>query len=785
MLRNRTFSFINIMGLAIGIAFSCMLYLYVAHELSFDSFHTKSKSMYRVLTIDKRVADNPRAYGVTVPALGDELVNHYPEVTERVRLHRFVGQVVFEIDGQNFQERNWFTTDSNFFEVFDFTFNAGNKATALKEPFSLVVTESAAKRYFGNEDPIGKTIERTSFGPVKVTGVIEDQPDNSHLKFDFLFSQLSADSTWTKYLNSWQEFEAYTYIVLNPHNDIASLKSKMPALEKEHFGFAGGTVAVDFQPVTDIYMKSSGIEASLQADYGQMSYVYIFGTMGLFLLVIACINYVNLATAKALSRAREIGVRKVSGAARIQLMLQFLIESTSIALISMIIAFGIMDISFPYFNQITGRSFDITVENFTAYLPPLLSITLLIGLLSGSYPALYLAALKPVASLKGKLPRAGGARVRESLVVFQFAITIVMIVSTLVVGNQMKFIHEIDMGFDEDQLMVIDINSGNVRKQFQAMKNEYAQIPGVSHVAVSSRVPGEWKTIAQVYVTTHDQLDSVRSYFMGFDESMMQTYSFEIAQGKYFSENNQADSTQILLNESAVRIFELEEPIGATVRFKTQGKLFNATVIGVLKDFNFQSLHQKVEPIIIGTWNNPVQSIDYFTLKISGNTEEAIAAATGVHEKFDHNSPIEYHFLNDQLNSYYQSEARAEKIFSMGGVLSIFVACLGLLGLATYNIERRTKEMGIRKVLGASGVNLFLLLSSSFTKQVGIAFVIATPIAYLLMNKWLGAFAFKTPLRIEIFLLSGFIVLAIALLTISFRTLRAVQSNPIDSLKEE
>lgn len=774
------------LGLVVGISFSCMLYVYVQHELSYDTFHEKSDRIYRVLTIDKRVPENPRTYGVTVPAISDALVNTYPQVTDRVRLHRLVGQVVFEIDGENFQERNWFTTDPNFFKVFDFNLISGDKATALSHPFSLVLTQSAAKKYFGEQDPVGKVIDQTSFGPIKVTGVMEDLPDNSHLQFDFLFSRVVADSAWTTYLNSWEDFEAYTYIVLDRQNNIHDIKVAMPEFTKAHFGEGAESLAIDFQALKDIYLGSSGMEASIQSRYGQLSYIYIFGSMGIFILLIACINYINLSTSRAVARAREIGVRKVVGAAKVQLMTQFLTESVILALISMTLAIGAMDIAFPYFNSITGKTFDISLDNLSEYLPSLFIITLLIGLIAGSYPAFYLARLKPVSSLKGKLPWSSGKfRLRETLVVFQFTLTMVMIISTLVIGNQLNYVRTMDIGYNKERLMIIDINSGNVRKKFQVMKDEYAQIPGVSHVAVSSRVPGEWKNIIELYATTSERTDSVRSYFMGFDESMLQTYEFKLTEGNFFPENSHVDSTDVLLNESAVKALGLHNPVGAVVRFNAGGGRLNATVVGVLKDFNFQSLHQKVEPIIIGTWNNPIQSIDYFTVKITGDVQEVVTAATTVHEKFDHRTPIEYHFLDEQLNSYYNAETRVGNIFRMGGALGIFVACLGLFGLAIYTIERRTKELGIRKVMGATTANLFLLLSSTFTKQVGIAFTIGAPLAYLIMKDWLKAFAYQTDMPLSIFLLSGLIVLAIAMLTISYRTLKAVYTNPVNSLKEE
>lgn len=790
--RNKSFSIINILGLVVGLSFSCMLYVYVSHELSYDTFHSKSDRTFRVLTMDGRDPENPRTYGVTVPAIGSELVSRYPEVESMVRLHRFSGQVVLEHNGQNFQERNWYTTsDPNFFDVLNFEFISGDPSTALQAPQSLVLTESMAKKYFGVADALGEVLSQTSLGAVKITGVIKDHPGNSHLKFDMLFSRSGGDQiSWNQYLNSWEDFGAYTYIVLREPHAIHSLRSKIPALRDEKLAKFEGGMDIGFQALEDIYLGSDDIVAGIELTRGQRSYIYIFSSMGIFLLIIACINYINLATSRAMMRSREVGVRKAVGAAKRQLFIQFLMESFVITFISALLAILVMDLSFPYFNQITGKDFDISGETLASYLPALVVIAIIMGVVSGGYPAFYLSRLKPVSSLRGReVSQQGNISLRKVLVVFQFVITIVMIVSMLVVGRQLNFIHTRDIGFDKNRLMVIDINSGNVRERFRAVKNEYAGIPGVEHVAVSTRVPGEWKNIDQLYVSSAaspaGSPDSLQSYFMGFDEDMLVTYGMQLADGRYFS-SNERDSTLILLNESAVKAMRLSNPIGAEVDISMgDGTQMTATVIGVLRDFNFQSLHQKIAPIVIGAWNSPFAYIDYFTLKITGDTEAAVAAATRVHEKFDEYTPIEYHFLDRQLESFYQAEQRAGMIFRMGGALSIFVACLGLFGLATYNIQRRTKELGIRKVLGATGLNLFVLLSSSFAKQVFIAFFVATPIAWYVMDKWLAVFEYRVTLHAGIFLTSGLIALIIALGTVGYRTLKAVRANPVDSLRQE
>jgi putative ABC transport system permease protein len=489
-------------------------------------------------------------------------------------------------------------------------------------------------------------------------------------------------------------------------------------------------------------------------------------------------------------RAREVGVRKVVGAKMGQLVAQFLIESFLITLIAAAVSIIVMDIVFPYFNQITGKEFDVTPDTWTMYVTPLMAIAFVVGIISGIYPAFYLAKVRPVSSLRGR--EATGKHtvgLRKVLVVFQFVITIIMIVSTLVISKQLNFVQTADIGFNEEGLMVIDINSGEVRSRFRAMKDEYANIPGVQHVAVSTRVPGEWKNIPELYVSSpaspSGAPDSTKTYFMGFDEDMLATYEMELKGGRYFSPLSSGDSTNILLNESAVKALGLSEPIGAVVAIRTRRGERNMTVIGVLEDFNFQSLHQKIAPIVIGSWNNPFHYIDYFSLKISGDLQEAIRNVTTVYEKFDQRTPIEYHFLDSQIESFYQAENRAGMIVRMGGMLSIFVACLGLFGLAAYNIQRRTKELGIRKVLGASGLNLFLLLSSSFAKQIAIASFIATPLAWYMMREWLKAFEYKISLHAGIFVLAGLIALLIALATVSYRTFKAVRVNPVNSLRDE
>ncbi len=790
--RNRGYTAINIFGLAIGIGFSCMLYVYVQNELGYDRFHTYADDIYRVTVTDLRDPESPRTYGVASPPLAPALKEGYPQVVDYCRLHRFTGQFVYQIDGESMQEREWFTADSNFFSFFDFEFIAGDKRTAMREPGSLVITESTAKRLFGNKSPMGHVFEESNFGPVKITGVIKDQPVNSHIQFNMMFSYSRSDERWLGYMSNWLAIRAFTYLRLQPGSDINELRAAMPAVQDQHLGPMAKVVKLDFQPMTDIYFGSKGIERSVEKARGEVAYIYIFSTMGLFILIIACINYINLATAKAVFRAKEIGIRKVVGALRNHLIAQFLAESFIVTIIGMLLAIGVLDLVFPYFNQITGKSFEFSFFTLNQYLGPLFAIAVLIALLSGAYPAFFLSRLKPVSSLKGeKVGGKGSISLRRVLVVFQFVLTIVMIVSTIVIAQQLNYIRNKDVGFNKEQMLVIDINSRNVRDNFQAMKRDFEAIPGVQSVGVSSRVPGEWKSIVEMYVqssrsTNGAATDSVLTYFMGFDEGMLETYDIALKAGRYFESNGKNDSTLVLLNETAVATLGLEEPVGAAI-YINRGRQPNlpVTVIGVLQDFNFQSLHQKVAPMMIGAWNNPVQSIDYFTLRAAGNLPQIMTQAEAVHQKYDQNTPMELHFLDQQLALFYQAEERVSKLFRMGAGLSIAVACLGLLGLASFTIQRRTKELGIRKILGAKNSGLFWLLSTTFLKQIGLAFVIASPIAWLLMNDWLQVFEYRITVGLGVFVLAALVVAGITLLTISYRSLRAINANPVDSLRYE
>jgi putative ABC transport system permease protein len=787
--RDKAYSLINIIGLAIGITGATLLLTYVKDETSYDKFHAKSDDIVRAVLVQHN-DDGDRIYGVNQPILAKTLVSEIPEVLEATSLQIRGGHINFVIDGVRYSERNYFIGDSSFFNVFDYKLKQGDRSTVLNEPNSIVLSEMMANRLFGKTDAIGSVLTIPFFGEHKVTGIVENAPTNSHLQFDVIISGFTGNENWDNNQLSWQNFNGSSYMVLAPNTNLEQLAEKVNKLADERMG-AGLAEVIDFkfQALHDIHFDSENIERGFESGQGDRSYILIFSSIAIFLLLIAAVNYMNLATSKAVFRAKEIGIRKVVGAVKGQLVGQFLTESIIITLIALIISIGLTDLTMPFFNQLTGKQFDFSWVTLMDYLPMFLIIAVSVGLLSGVYPSFFMTRFKPVEVLKGEKVSGGSFSLRKALVVFQFVMSIVLIITTLIVQNQMSFIKERDLGFNDENLMVIDINNGNVRRDFKAMRSEFESIPGVQSVGVSSRVPGEWKGINEIGVEllgdAGEARDSARVYFMGFDPGMFETFDFRLIDGGFFSGNDQSDSLKIMVNEAAVKAFGLTNPLGTTINMGTRNGKMPVQVIGILEDFNFKSLHTQIEPIIIGAWNNPGASIDYFTLKMAGNTAEIIEQATLVHNKFDQQTAMEYHFLENQLEIFYEKETEASAIFKVGAGLSIFVACLGLFGLASFTVQKRVKEMGIRKVLGASQWNLFYLLSSSFTKQVIVAFVIASPIAYFIMRNWLQKFVYSVNIGVGVFIIAGVAAILVALTTVSYRSLRAANSNPVGSLRQE
>jgi putative ABC transport system permease protein len=600
------------------------------------------------------------------------------------------------------------------------------------------------------------------------------------------YSTSQANERWIQWLDGWANTNLIVYAVLKENTDPARAQESMNAVLSANLGDESDTRRAYLQPITDIHLGSGAIQVERHAREGDPRYIYIFSAIGMFLVLIASINYMNMTTARSMRRAREIGMRKVTGGHKGQLVRQFLAESILTTVLAIVIAVTLVTATLPFFNDIAGKDLSSSSLMEWRFLLELAALALLVGLFAGSYPALFLSRLSPSQILSGSSEvGAGATRLRRGLVVAQFTLSIFMIVATIVVYNQMDFVQSTRLGFNENQLVVVDINNGDVRRDWETVRAEFSKVPFVESVSTSSRVPGDWKDMTEIEVRVAGESsdDLVTMHFLGVDDAFLKTFEIELLSGRDFSPDR-ADSTSVIVNESAARLLGITSPANQMVEIPSVP--FLGQVVGIVEDFNYESLHRPVGPLILGYWSNPVRAIDYFTARIrAGRLEPVIAGLREVGERFDPSHPFEYNVLDQRLRDFYVADRRMGTLFGLAAALAIFIACLGLAGLAAYTAERRTKEIGVRKVLGASVQGIVVLLSRDFVILVLVAFVIAGPLSYLAMDRWLNAFAYKTDLSLSIFVLSGAAALALALVTVSFQAIRSAVSNPIESLRYE
>jgi putative ABC transport system permease protein len=780
--RQKAFSLINILGLAVGLTACFLIFLYVRFETSYDNFHSKADRIYRVVTEVKTPSENIKEGRTTTP-VAIYMKKDFPEVEEAVRL----GTDEFLVNkGQiKFQEKNTVLADSNFFKVFDFPLIEGNRNTALTEPMSLILSQTAAKKYFGNGKAFGEHLLVTGAAiNATVTGIMKDIPGNSQIKADMLVSLSSyklmygrptTDSEWTNH-------NYYTYILLSPHADAKALEAKLPAFQERHHGEDARKLQMQdylsLEPFRDVYLKSKldGFET------GSISNVYIFSIIAVFILLIACINFINLTTARSAERAKEVGIRKVVGAGRFQLAGQFIGESVIISFSAFVLSVLLSSTLLSLFNQVAGKIISPGIFTRPTDVLELFILSVVVGIAAGTYPALVLSAFKPVVVLKGRFSTGmKGIILRKGLVVFQFAISIILIVGTLVVYTQLKYMRRQDLGFAKDQTMVIFTNYD---KNKNAFKQSLASIPGVMSTSFSSDVPGGGYNSAYTQVENSRgemQKTNLDGYFIDFD--FIKQFGFKLAAGRGLSKEYGTDSTQaMLINEAAAKMLGYHSPQEALGRnFDQWGR--QGKIVGVLNDFHYESLQQMIKPFTMR-----YESFGFGTISIkieAGQLPEVVKAINKKWTETIPNRPFEYNFLDEMFSSKYKSEEKFGNLFFNFAVLAIFISCLGLLGLASYSTIQRTREIGVRKVLGASVSNIVNLLSLDFIKLVGIAFLLAVPIGYFAMNKWLQDFAYHQSIDWWIFALAGAASLIIAFLTISVQAVRAAVANPVDSLRME
>jgi len=784
----KVYSAINLLGLAVGIAVCILILLYMFDELNFDRFHEKADRIYRIVETRKSVDQGEQHFGITAAPVGPIMVNDFPEVLNSARLIR-LGRVALLTESSNFYEE-FLLSDQNLFEIFDFEFIQGNPETALIEPNSIVITATLAQKYFGDSNPLDRNLKTDRGFDLKVTGVLKDPPHNSHLQFDLLISMstIFSQEGWRPYLEDWHTIGFITYVLLNERNEAEHVQALIPSFLYKYRGEESGReTEIRLQPLSDIHFYSGRLESDRNAYKGDIGYLYIFGILAGFILLIACINYMNITTARSTTRESEIGMRKVVGASRAQIVRQFLSESVLQAFLAFILGIIIVQSVLSAFNSLTGKKISLDYMLNEGLIFTMIAMVLLVGLISGSYPALYLSRIQFTKILGGKFRSTSSKSIfRHVLVVSQFALSIIMIVATLTVFKQMNFIRNKNLGFNKEHLVVVDINSQAARESFREIKHEFKQNSHVEHVSATSRVPGEWKYLIELEIVPEggSEFDSKTMNFFGVDSDFLSTFEVTLVEGRNFIETMTTDKTAVLLNETAVKTLGWQSPLGKKIRVPDEN--FEGRVIGVVKDFHFRSLHESIGPLVLGHSHNPFQSIDYFNARISGtDIPGTIRYLKNVHEKYDKTTPFEYRFLDQQLENFYVSDRRIGHLFGIAAGLAILLACLGLFGLAAFTSRQRTKEIGVRKVLGASVSQIILLLSGEFVKLVFIALIIASPLALIFAKRWLQEFAYQTNITVSIFLFAGIIAFMIALIAMSYQAIKSALANPADSLRYE
>jgi putative ABC transport system permease protein len=779
--KHKVFSIINITGLSIGITACFFIFMYVGFELSYDNFHTKASRIYRLVT-DLKTPTETINTGITAWPFAPNIKNDFPEVESFVRISG--GSILVKRGDVKFQEEKSVFADSTFFKVFDFKLLKGDPKTALSAPASIVFTETAAKKYFGNTNPIGQTVLITGDAvPAIVTGLMKDMPENSQIKADMLISMSSLTQKFNKGLdNQWGNFGASSYLLLKPGTNPKTLEAKFPGFIENHNGKERKASQMFYtfflEPMQSVYLysKRGGQES------GSITNVYIFGIVAIFILVIACINFVNLTTARSVERAKEVGIRKVVGAEKSQLASQFIGESVVLCLIAFVLTIILSALLLPLFNQLAGKTISPGIFSNWYYVLILFGTSVAIGLIAGIYPALVLSSFQPVMVLKGRFASGNKGNVlRKTLVISQFSISIALIIGTIIVYTQMDFMRNRDLGFAKDQMLILDTNgdpAGN------ALKQAISTLPGVKSTSSSSSVPGGGNPGAYSEIENKKgdlQIANLDLYFVDYD--YVNQFKIKMVAGRAFSREFGTDTAQaMLLNEAAVKMFGYSSPQQAVGRrFKQWGR--EGKIVGVMKDFHYRSLQETIKPL---SMRIELKQLGLITVKISPqNLTKTIAAIEDKWKVLIPNRPFSYYFLDEFFDRQYRSEQRFGKLFFNFAVLAILISCLGLLGLASYSTLQRTREIGIRKVLGASVPGIVNLLSKDFLILVIISFFIATPVSWFFMHKWLQDFAYRINISWWIFVLAGILAVVIALATISFQAIRAAMSNPVKSLRSE
>jgi putative ABC transport system permease protein len=775
--KQKGFSIINLIGLSIGLCVCYFALSFVAFELSYDSYHEKSDRIYRLVTDVE--TPNGKDYLSTTATMAPAIQEAFPEVQSAARI--FLDYLIVQKDQEQYGEEKIAYADSSIFSVFTFPLLSGNPHTVLKSPYSIVLSETAARRYFGNKNPLGNTLLINGKEQAQVTGVMKDMPQNSHFRVDMLVSMSTLGEGW---MHNSKRFFFYTYLLLPEGYNPSKLTAKLPDFVKTHMDQRAGKYSLALEPLKSVYLdgKPRGSKSGSSVS-GNRSHVYIFSFVAAFVLFIACFNFVNLTTALSIQRAKEIGVRKVLGTTRKLLIFQFLIEAILITLASFVVAVLLCSVLVPFFNDLTGKMISSGILQNVNYLFVLLAAAVLIGVFSGIYPAFFLSRFRPVSTLKGGFVSASqGIAFRKVLVVAQFSISIILIVATIVVYQQLHFMQNQELGFKKEHNLVIDFQyDEQVVSHYESLKDKLAGIPGVTAASISSSIPGRSNHLFPTKIeNTGNEMQEFQSdtYFVDYD--FLKQFQISVIAGRAFSKEFATDLKEaILINETAVK------SLGFSAPAQVIGKRFsqlnaNGLVIGVIKDFHFRSFQEAVQPL---TLRVAPGFFTFLTLNVSSqNMPESIKMIESKWKELVPDLPLIYFFADEAYNNQYRDEQRFGKLFICFATLAILISCLGLLGLSAFSIAQRTREVGVRKVMGASVGGIVKLLSVDFIQLVFVSTLIAIPVAWFGMDRWLRDFAYRIDVPWWAFIAAGFIAVVIAVATVSFQAIKAALMNPVKSL---
>lgn len=806
LIKNKTLAAINMAVLTLGFSCFLILTLYIHDEVSFDLFHNDAGTIYRIIQHEQQENGTIRHVSSVAPAIGKEVREQFAEVNDMCRLSAF-GRVALGNDPAMRSQERALSADPNFFTFFNFPLVEGNPASALQNPDAIVISERIKEKYFGSGPALGKQIwsgYMRNGQPVylNVGGVMKNFPKNSHLQIDILFSDPTWQSLYANYANyvntDWVDTEYTTYLKIKSGSDAALLTARIENLVKANYpANREFRSTFDLQPLSEIHTQSDNL-ISAADEFNSHTikpfYLYTFGAIGILLLLTACLNYMNLATAVAIKRTREIGTRKTMGAPNLQMIGQFITDSVVLTMLSLFLALTLVYALLPWINVFTEKEMSVIALPME-WMVGVLLLIFLVGILSAMYPAFIAMRVSIVDALKREIKLGSSSlSVRKILLIGQFAISVMMIASTLVIHQQLTYMRNKDLGFSHDNLLVIDINSRNLRRNFETVKDEFSKPAEVLNITASTRVPGEWKSFPIATTKSNQNETGSEMIFVGIDDNFLETYKIKLLAGRTIIDPV-ADSLKVVVTQLAAEQLGLADPIGQMIeiprvrygeRMEEFDTPFRVEIIGVVENFHFESLRSQLMPLIFGAPNTAVQVIDYYTLQVrTSNWTETVKTLKEINAKLDPNIPLEYTFLDSRFEELYQTDAKRGQIFLVFSIVVVLIACLGLFALVSYSVESRIKEIGVRKVLGASAVSIVGLISKEFLILVLIAGAIGLPVAWYFMQSWLQEFAYHIPFGAMVFVNAMLLALFISFITIGLRTMRAARANPVNSLRSE